>query len=303
MIYIKIYRVLLIVYLFFVSHYSYGSQVDLETFQNYCTGKHQWNFLKTIQLQFDNYNPQGLIKIKDKFYITTVKVIKRPKNHDDVGEGIGYLNVVNSAGKLLNSVRLADGDMYHPGGIDYDGKFIWIPLAEYRPNSSTSFYKLDIHTLHAQRVSKFPDHIGAVLYNKDKNTLYGFNWASKYLYQISSKELKEQKYTNKSYTPNNYVSYQDCHSLSGNFALCLGRGDYFIGNTERVSIGGIDLIDMEKNQLICSLPVRLWLKPYIPMARNAFWAEFKNNKIIFYFLPELNNGKIHIYELTHSKST
>ena len=33
--------------------------------------------------------------------------------------------------------------MYHPGGIDYDGRHIWVSVAEYRPNSRSIVYRID----------------------------------------------------------------------------------------------------------------------------------------------------------------
>ena len=34
--------------------------------------------------------------------------------------------------------------MYHPGGIDYDGRHIWVPVAEYRPNSRSIIYRVPV---------------------------------------------------------------------------------------------------------------------------------------------------------------
>ena len=36
---------------------------------------------------------------------------------------------------VAGTAELTDGVVYHPGGIDFDGKNIWVPVAEYRPNS------------------------------------------------------------------------------------------------------------------------------------------------------------------------
>ena len=41
--------------------------------------------------------------------------------------------------------------MYHPGGIDYDGEYIWGPVAEYRPNSESIIYKVDAETLKVEK--------------------------------------------------------------------------------------------------------------------------------------------------------
>ncbi|WP_308162560.1 DUF6454 family protein [Bacillus sp. ISL-7] len=37
-------------------------------------------------------------------------------------------------------MKLGEGDVYHPGGIAIDCKSIWVPVAEYRPNSKSMIY-------------------------------------------------------------------------------------------------------------------------------------------------------------------
>jgi Family of unknown function (DUF6454) len=36
---------------------------------------------------------------------------------------------------LISDLTLGEGSISHAGGIDCDGKWIWVPTAEYRPNS------------------------------------------------------------------------------------------------------------------------------------------------------------------------
>ena len=56
----------------------------------------------------------------------------------DVGEGVGHLFKVSLKGDLLTDLTLGEGAIYHPGGIDYDGRYIWVPVTEYRPWSRWS---------------------------------------------------------------------------------------------------------------------------------------------------------------------
>ena len=55
--------------------------------------------------------------------------------------------VLDRGGRLLQDVVLGEGDAYHPGGIDFDGRSVWVPVAEYRPNSAAIVYRLDPATL------------------------------------------------------------------------------------------------------------------------------------------------------------
>ena len=50
---------------------------------------------------------------------------------------------MDKAGNLQKDIILGEGDMYHPGGIDFDGTNVWVPVAQYRPNSSAIIYRVD----------------------------------------------------------------------------------------------------------------------------------------------------------------
>jgi hypothetical protein len=50
-------------------------------------------------------------------------------------------------GKLLRAVEVHKGDRYHPGGIAGDGKSIWVPVAEYRRDSSAIIQQRNRDTL------------------------------------------------------------------------------------------------------------------------------------------------------------
>ena len=70
-------------------------------------------------------------------------------------------------GRLVADVVLGEGTMYHPGGIDFDGRDIWVPVAEYRPNSRSIVYRVDPTTRKAVEVFRFGDHLGGVACNTD----------------------------------------------------------------------------------------------------------------------------------------
>ncbi len=63
--------------------------------------------------------------------------------------------------------------MFHPGGMDYDGRYLWVPVAEYRPNSQTRIYRVNPRTLAAELVFTAKDHIGGLVHNVHRGTLHG----------------------------------------------------------------------------------------------------------------------------------
>ena len=52
--------------------------------------------------------------------------------------------------------------IYHPGGLDYDGRSLWTAVAEYRPNKPSIIYRVDPLSLRAREPLRTPDHIALV---------------------------------------------------------------------------------------------------------------------------------------------
>ena len=129
-------------------------------------------------------------------------------------------------GNLLGEVTLGEGSIYHPGGIDFDGKDIWVPAAEYRPDSHSIIYRVDPATLKATEVFRFADHIGGIVHNTDDNTLHGVSWGSRRFYRwtlgndgkvTDATEAPEKLRT---LNPSHYLDYQDCKYLDGSRRCC-----------------------------------------------------------------------------------
>jgi hypothetical protein len=87
-----------------------------------------------------------MVKIGDTLFVSSVKIkvpTKRfPQPVDgydrDTGEGVGHLLKIDMKGNLIADITLGERTIYHPGGIDYDGRYLWVPVAEYRPTASPS---------------------------------------------------------------------------------------------------------------------------------------------------------------------
>ena len=90
----------------------------------------KWNEVAAIKIDFKTHHPQGMIKIGDEFFVSSVEIMKPttryPELRDgydrDTGEGKGHLFKIGAKGKLLADLVLGEGAIYHPGGIDYDGE-------------------------------------------------------------------------------------------------------------------------------------------------------------------------------------
>ena len=83
-------------------------------------------------------------------------------------------------GERIRTVDVAEGDRFHPGGISADGESLWVPVAEYRRDSSSVIQKRSVRTLELQYEFDVTDHIGCIAVAPE--VLIGANWDSRDFY-------------------------------------------------------------------------------------------------------------------------
>ncbi|HRO48452.1 DUF6454 family protein [Agriterribacter sp.] len=271
----------------------------------------QWKQISATPLRFTTYHTQGLTKVNGFFYMTAVKVNRWPKPYGkimngydrDNGDGMGYLFRFDSDGKLTDSIQIGEGVIYHPGGIDYDGKYIWVPVCEYRPNGKSLIYRIDPGNMQKTKMAACNDALGAIAYNRDNHTLVGMNWGSRKFYEwkvatVSDstvlQPVSEQGIKNLHY----YIDYQDCNYIGDGLMLCAGLKTYkHPNNGTAFKLGGIEVIDMRNYSSVFQFPVNEWAKPGTVMTNNPCFAEIVSGKLRFYFVPEDDHSTLYTYEL------
>ena len=270
----------------------------------------RWHPVATTRINFNTYHPQGLVKIGDTLFASSVEVrtptqrFAQPRGgYDrDPGEGAGHLFKFDLKGNLIADLRLGEGAVYHPGGIDYDGRFIWVPVAEYRPNSRSIVYRVHPETMRATEVFRYSDHIGAIVHNTDDRTLHGVSWGSRYFYRwtldkwgrITNSETPPAKL--RKLNRSHYIDYQDCKYLGRREMLCGGLNIYQPGKEAvAFALGGLEIVDLSANQAINQVPVELWTESGLPMTRNPFWIEPTGGGLHAYFMPEDNQSRLYLY--------
>jgi uncharacterized protein DUF6454 len=272
----------------------------------------QWRAVASIPVNFNSQHPQGMVRIGDAFYVTSVEIrtpTKRfPQPVDgydrDTGAGQGHLFKFDDKGNLLADLALGEGSIYHPGGIDYDGRYIWVPVAEYRPNSRSIVYRVDPATMKAQEVFRYPDHVGGIVHNTDDDTLHGVSWGSRRFYRwtldgqgrvtnadVPSAALRKP---NRSH----YIDYQDCKYLKGRREmLCSGLNNYQPKkDAPRFALGGFEVVDLAADRVTYQVPVELWTESGLPMTQNPVWVETTANGLRAYFMPEDEKSTVYVYE-------
>ncbi|WP_247234236.1 DUF6454 family protein [Telluribacter sp. SYSU D00476] len=256
-----------------------------------------WTQVAAIPLAFPVHHPQGMVKVGSDFFMSSVEVLDRAN-----GKGVGHLFNFNSQGTLLADVKLGEGAKYHPGGIDYDGHFIWVPVAEYRPNSSSVVYKVEPKSLRVMEVFRFKDHLGGIVHDTDSHTLHSISWGSRTYYgwkldvqgqvPATSPSPEQLRIPNPSF----YIDYQDCHYLGNHLMLCGGLKSYRQGTTT-FRLGGLELVDLTTHQPVHQVPVPLWAPSGRPMTQNPFWLESTSQGLRAYFVPDDGEATLYVYEV------
>lgn len=266
-----------------------------------------WTQVSAIPIGFDSQHAQGMARVGDDFFVSSVEIVERSRRYAqprdgfdrDQGKGQGWLFRMNARGELLASLKLGEGAIYHPGGLDFDGRFLWVPVAEYRPGGPSIVYRVDPKTMTATEAFRVSDHIGALAWDPATRSLTGANWGGRAFYQwaIGATGLTPRR--TRGPTPNraNYVDYQDCHGAGPGRMLCAGLADYrgWSGHPP-ATLGGMELIDLKDLRPLWQAPVQARSGAGVVMTSNPAWFEATPGGVRGWFLPEDGRGTLYVYE-------
>ncbi len=262
----------------------------------------EWNKVDELDLDFNIHHPQGMTKIEDRYYISSVEIIEKPQKYEQpkdgydrtAGKGIGHLFVVNEKGQLLKDIELGEGDMYHPGGIDFDGEHIWVPVAEYRPYSKSIMYKVDPESNKVSDVFEVDDHIGGVVSDIEKNRLYGVSWGSRTYYEWSPKGKVKSVEEN----PSHFIDYQDCEGIDEKNMICSGLAGLPTDDGGTYELGGLALLDKKSHEIKHEVPVAEFSPQHHVITRNPVYLETKEEEggVRLYAVPDDDDAALLIYE-------
>ncbi|MDQ0757365.1 DUF6454 family protein, partial [Arthrobacter sp. B3I4] len=232
-------------------------------------GDHGWELRRRLPLAFPTHHPQGLTFADGRTFLSSVEVLEAPaalpsppgtapglspacSSAYSPGRGIGHIFVVDSRGVLVRDVRVGRGDIYHPGGIDFDGTSIWFPVAEYRPRSNSVISTLDPVTLEVRERFRVKDHVGWAVHDPESGLVRGGGWGSRRFYTWTSDGVEVSLWDN----PGSFVDYQDCQYVGPGRALCSGLSvlPFADGQSE---LGGVALVDFARQQILQETPVRV----------------------------------------------
>jgi hypothetical protein len=263
-----------------------------------------WNLVTQIKVRFKTFHCQGMVRIGDEFWVSSVEIEVSADGVLDRSKGKGHLFQISSAGNLLADVAIGEGSTYHPSGIDFDGKHIWIAAAEYRPDSRAIIYKFDPEQKLLQELFRWEDHIGGIARDKETNTLHGISWGSRRFYKWALDEkgnvhlppgtAQEAAVANPSF----YIDYQDNKCLGGNEMLYTGLSVYRRPGGQSMVLGGLEIVDLEKGCAVHQLPIQLWspMTGAVMTQNPSYFELMPDNMIRAYFMPDDNESTIFVYE-------
>ena len=189
----------------------------------------RWSLAETIPLNFDAYHPQGLCLFAGRFYLSTV----------DIGRSDGCLLCFDSSGALLDRIALKQGSCFHPGGFSVLHGAAMVPVAEYKPRSTSVMCRVDLTTHEASPVFHHRDHLGAAV-ELESTDIVAVTWASSELVRFDATGRRLVNTPN----PSHYIDIQDMQLASDKTAICTGTNSVTLAGGV-VRRGGIALLDLE----------------------------------------------------------
>jgi len=266
-----------------------------------------WIARDAVPIRFKTHHPQGLVKIGDRLFMSSVEVTAPTRRFAaprdgvdrDAGAGVGHLFQFDMTGNLIGDLKLGEGAIYHPGGLDYDGRHIWVAVAEYRPNSRSIVYRIDPHTMTANEVFRFGDHLGALVHDTETHSLHGVSWGSRIFYRWPLKrdgQVRTAALPERVANPSHYIDYQDCKFAGQRRMACTGVTELRVTpGSEPFRLGGIDLVSLRDHRPIHQVPLLLWTGG-LDLAHNAVWLEATASGLRGYFVPEDDDSTLYVYE-------
>ncbi|KAK5992168.1 hypothetical protein PT974_05568 [Cladobotryum mycophilum] len=297
------------------SHAASDGETIIELFQN--LGRSTiWKSIANISFEGDTFEPEGMVRLgNDRYVISCGEYTEPTQKYDHImngtdrsaGKGFAYLMVYNGKGERIAdaTVTKKDAEEYHNGGLDYDGKFIWGTIAQYRPNTTAYAYKANPRTLEPQTMLHYVDHLGGIVHDTRDNSITCLNWGSRNASTWNLEHTKVDCTGNASPKPNKVVrnpsyfaDYQDCKWLGhskfyhGNsVALCSG-----VATLGTYTLGGIALVDVATMIPLAEVPIMLESALGVRLTMNPMDVSVEDGKLRFYWLPDQHNSTLYIYE-------
>ena len=254
-----------------------------------------WSQVDKLKLNFPTYHPEGLAITPDHLFLSSTQVTEPTQKYPSPvggydrspGKGIGHLFVMDRQGHLQKDITFVVGDMYHPGGIAYDGTNVWVPVAQYRPNSSAIIYRVNAKTLAVTKQFEVKDHIGGIVLDQTSGHLVGNTWGSRRFYDWTLQGKQVHTWDNPSF----FTDYQDCQYVPSAKMICGGitnlpQTPAAGGPSATYELGGLTMIDLRSHNILREVPFQKWSTAGHVMTRNPVKMSASGNQLTLWAAPD-----------------
>jgi hypothetical protein len=271
----------------------------------------EWNLVDKVKFEGGTFEPEGLVRLgRDRYFVSagewtfprSISTASADGSSGTSGEGFAHMIVFDGQGKRLADATITEpgASEYHGGGIDYDGTYIWVTLAQYRPFSTATLVRMRPDTLQPEPVLRVADHMGAVVQDLSTGNILTLNWSSRSasLWNLHYRPEAPPAFTAPRAViknPSHYTDYQDCkflgHSQRYGFRpvmLCSG-----ITKLYGTSIGGVALVDMESMVPLTEVPLTMVSDRGTLVTKNPMDVD---GKMRLFSLPDERNSTLYVYE-------
>ena len=224
-----------------------------------------------VALRFPAHHPQGLIRWEGRWWVSTV----------DVDRVQGHLLGFDDEGELFADIVLVDGPRFHPGGIDVADGVVVVPVAEYRPDSTTALFRVDLATGGAEVVARVDDHVGALATARPDGTTTAMTWGSRRVLTLDGDGAVVDRQPN----PSHWIDIQDNQRLSDTEVLCSGVA-YLIDGRRFVALGGLGIWDEPSATWSHELPLATTVASGRSLTNNPVWAELDGGDVLLHAAPD-----------------
>jgi hypothetical protein len=250
----------------------------------------QWREVRRIPLPFATHHPQGMTLIGHRIFLSTVEV------GADRTQGKGHVLVLDRAGRLLDDLHIGEGTVYHPGGIDFDGESVWVPVAEYRPHGKAIVYTLDPDTHAITECFRVDDHIGGVVRDHLTGHVHGVSWGGRTLYAWTADGRQLSRQANEDHL----LDYQDATYVADGLQVCTGITALPASCGGTYELGGIVLRDLRDNRILHQVPFQLFSSAGHVLTRNPVAFEVDGCTLRMFAAPddadEPNGTELYVLE-------
>ena len=281
------------------------------------TRKTTWQLVRKVPLKFDVHHPEGIARVGGRFVLSAVEVTEPTQTFQPLatliggtdrtpGKGIGHLIAFDGQGNQLRDVQIGDGaNLYHPGGLDYDGRALWTAVAEYRPNRPSIIYRVAPSSLKARQAFRTRDHIGGIVHDTRRGRVIGLNWGSRtaYAWELTKRGAK---LTDTTLNPSHFVDYQDCkylgrpRGLRHPAMLCSGIAGLQHpgpdGQPVSYDLGGLAIVDVTTMRPLAELPFQQYTDQRQVATRNAIDAQIVGGRLRLYLVADDDDSDLLVYE-------